>query len=381
MPASSVEELLQQLIRIPSVNPEGDPGVQVTGEGECARFLDEFLRELGADSEIQPVLDDRPNVFARFPSEGIRDKPKVLLAPHTDTVSVAGMTIDPFSGELRDGRIHGRGASDTKGPMAAMLFALRQRRDRIPSLPVEIWFAGLMGEEAGQHGARALAESVRPDFVIVGEPTGLGVVHAHKGSIWLTLETSGRAAHASIPEHGENAIERMLDPLVALRDEIGPAMAAVRHPLLGSPTWNTGILRGGTKTNIVPEHCVARIDIRTVPGMGDLGVEGIRNRLQAACPGLKVSARVSAPLETDPANPFIQVMRRAGAPLATAPWFCDAAVFGAAGVPAVAIGPGSISQAHTADEFIEAGALRDGVEYFIRLLDSFPDSLQPDPQS
>ena len=132
------------------------------------------------------MLPERPNVVARWP--GARaGKPRLLFAPHTDTVSVEGMTIDPFGGEIRDGKLWGRGASDTKGPMAAMLWALRENRERLPGLSHEIWFAGLMSEETSQHGSRALAAQEQFDFVIVAEPTELDVVYTHKGSAFLNL--------------------------------------------------------------------------------------------------------------------------------------------------------------------------------------------------
>src|SRR5271156_3370102 len=132
MQYSSVSGLLQALVRIPSVNPHGSPGVDRPGE----------------EVELREVAPGRPNVLGRFPSDA-PGKKRVILAPHLDTVSVAGMIIDPFGGELRDGKIWGRGATDTKGCMAAMLWSLWELRDRIPGLGHEVWFAGLMGEEAG----------------------------------------------------------------------------------------------------------------------------------------------------------------------------------------------------------------------------------------
>ena len=129
----TVADLLRELIRIPSVNPDGDPGIKHTGEKNARSSLRDFLRSCGAEAWLEDVLPDRPNVLGRFPSAG-KAKPRLLFAPHTDTVSVAGMSIDPFSGELHDGKIWGRGASDTKGPMAAMLFALLESKDLLPHL-------------------------------------------------------------------------------------------------------------------------------------------------------------------------------------------------------------------------------------------------------
>src|SRR6187431_3293367 len=159
-PPRTVTELCQALVRIPSVNPDGDPGVTQTGEADCAAYVGEFLRHCGAEVVLEEVLPKRPNVIGRFashPSPDGKAKARILFGPHLDTVGVGGMSIDPFGGELRDGRIWGRGACDTKGPMASMLWALRESRDRLADLSHEIWFAGLMSEEADQHGSRALA--------------------------------------------------------------------------------------------------------------------------------------------------------------------------------------------------------------------------------
>src|SRR5271156_5947776 len=146
--AISVAGPLPELVRIPSVNPHGSPGIDKPGEQACAEFVAGFLRGCGAEVELREVAPGRPNVLGRFPSDA-PGKKRVILAPHLDTVSVAGMVIDPFGGELRDGKIWGRGATDTKGCMAAMLWSLWELRDRIPGLGHEVWFAGLMGEEAG----------------------------------------------------------------------------------------------------------------------------------------------------------------------------------------------------------------------------------------
>jgi Acetylornithine deacetylase/Succinyl-diaminopimelate desuccinylase and related deacylases len=160
----SVVELAQALVRIASVNPDGDPGTDRTGEQACAEFVADFLQADGAQTALHEVHPGRPNVVARFAAAA--GKPRLLFAPHTDTVSVAGMTIDPFGGAIRGGKLYGRGASDTKGPMASMLWALHECRDLLPHLTHEVWFAGLMGEEAGQDGAKALAAREKFAFVV-----------------------------------------------------------------------------------------------------------------------------------------------------------------------------------------------------------------------
>lgn len=366
MDAVSPVPLLGELIRIPSVNPEGDPGVSEPGEARIAGRLATILRDLGADVSLREVLPGRPNVVARFPSDR-PGKPRLLLAPHTDTVSVAGMTIDPFGGEVRDGRVWGRGASDTKGPMAAMIAALSRCREVLPKLGHEIWFAGLMGEESGQHGAKALASQEDFDFVIAGEPTGLKTVHAHKGSLWVTLTSRGKAVHASAPERGENAIYAMTSAIEAIRTRVLPELSRTAHPVLGRSTLSVGTIRGGSKTNIVPDHCEATLDIRVVPGEN---TDRILALLRDAAPGIGIEAHGSAPLFSDPAHPLVAKLSSLGASPVGAPWFCDAAVFAEQGMPAVALGPGSIEQAHTADEWISVADLEAGADFFDGFLKS-----------
>jgi acetylornithine deacetylase/succinyl-diaminopimelate desuccinylase-like protein len=363
---TSVSGLLQALVRIPSVNPHGSPGVEHPGEQACAEFVAGFLRECGADVEIREVSPGRPNVLGRFPSNAPGSK-RVILAPHLDTVSVGGMTIDPFGGEIRDGRLWGRGSTDTKGPMAAMLWSLYELRDRIPALGHEIWFAGLMGEEAGQEGARAFVKEETGDFALVGEPTGCEVVYTHKGAYWLKLRTAGRAVHASAPDLGENAIYKMADVLRCIRDEIAPRLASQTHPVLGSPTISAGLINGGTKTNIVPDFCELDVDTRTIPGQDPREIEQF---LRRTSPGIEISVWEASPLNTDPTHPLVQLLVKNGSTLAGAPWFCDAAVFAEAGIPAVAAGPGIIAQAHTKDEWIALSELELGVQFYRAFLEA-----------
>ena len=356
-------ELLQTLIRIPSVNPEGDPGTEHTGEQAIAEWLAGWLRAEfpGARVELRDVLPGRPNVVARF-SDGSEKKPRLLFAPHTDTVSVGGMTIDPFGGEVRDGRVWGRGASDTKGTMAAMLWALRGSRDKLQSLGHEIWFAGLCSEEAGQYGARKLAEQERFDFVIAGEPTGLDAVVAHKGALWLTLTARGRAVHAAEPERGDNAIYKMADVLLCIRDEIPATLGTAEHPLLGRATVSAGTVNGGSKINIVPDVCTAEVDIRYLPGDASV-LDRVSERLRAVCTDLEIAHTSSQPMLTDSSHTVIRLLEKCGSVCIGAPWFSDAGVFAAAGMSAIALGVGSIAQAHTRDEWIAVEDLEKGVAF------------------
>lgn len=367
---SSVAELTSTLVRIASVNPDGEPGTspENVGEKRCAEFLGEYLKELGAEVRFDEVLPDRPNVVGRFVSASAKkDRPRLLMAPHTDTVSVQGMTIEPFSGEIRDGKVWGRGSSDTKGPMASMLIAIKECRDILPLLSHEVTFAGLMSEETGQHGSKALAKKEKFDFVMVGEPTSLETVHKHKGSARLELRTVGKAAHSSTPERGENAIDPLLDALQFLREEITKAFEGKEDKVLGRPTFNIGVIRAGSKVNIVPDSGDARVDIRTIPG---LDLTPVFDELRRKFPKVDLVANVSPPLDTDVSHPLIGKLIECGSRPVGAPWFCDAAAFGVLGTAGVAIGPGSIAQAHVVDEYISIADLEEGVQFFKKFLTS-----------
>ena len=192
----------------------------------------------------------------------------------------------------------------------------------------------MCGEEAGQQGARALAAEEHFDFVIAGEPTGLDIVHQHKGCTHLLLRAHGKAVHAARLELGENAIEKMVDALQWVRTELRPALAACTHPVLGPATVSPGTIAGGSKINIVPDLCEAAIDIRTVPGAAcEAVIAGIAARLQERVPGLEVDLSQSPPLDTPREHPVIARLESLGARCVGAPWFCDAAVFARHGVP------------------------------------------------
>lgn len=376
---NSVISLTQELVRIPSVNPDGDPGTDQTGEGACAEFVGRFLKRSGAEVFFDEVLPDRPNVIGRFrsnPVAGKKPKPRILFAPHTDTVGVGGMVIDPFGGELRDGKVWGRGASDTKGPMASMLWALHEMRDDIPDLPVEVHFAGFMSEESAQLGSQHFASHHGPyDFAVVAEPTGLKTVFRHKGCLWVDVHTTGIAAHGATPERGENAIVKMAKLVRLLDEDFRELLVEASGPdeWLGPGTVNLGMIQGGARSNIVADQCTLRLDLRTTPGLerqgGALGL--LSEFVSKHDPGASITVASEAlPLHTDANHPLVRKLVACGAPLTGAPWFCDAAFLAAAGTPSVAVGPGSIDQAHTRDEFIAGADLKNGVAFFREFLHS-----------
>lgn len=374
----SVVELAQALVRIPSVNPDGDPGVEKTGEAEVAVYVADFLRQCGAQVEVVEVLPDRPNVIGRFaslPSSDGKPKPRIVFGPHLDTVGVGGMTIDPFGAEIRDGKLWGRGACDTKGPMAAMLWALWEMREAIPALPVEVHFAGFMSEESDQHGSRHFAKHHGKDyaFAIIAEPTGMETVFKHKGCLWADIETFGTAVHGSRPELGENAIIKMARLIKALDADFRAQLADCGDDTwLGRSTISLGMIRGGTRANITADHCQLTVDIRYNPAVRDAGGphEMLRRFVAEHDSGARVTpcGALSPCLDTPATDPFVDSLVAHGAALTGAPWFCDAAFLAEAGVPSVAVGPGSIAQAHTKDEWIELSELERGAAFWIQWL-------------
>lgn len=368
-----VVSLLKTLIAIPSVNTDAVPDSPHAGEAAMASYLAELLTEWGFMVTLEEVLPDRPNLIARCP--GPEGRPRILLGPHLDTVSVAGMIIDPFSGDERDGRVWGRGASDTKGPMAAMLMGLYANRDRLAASPVAVDFVAFMGEESHQPGSKHFAEHHAGDyeFALVGEPTSMDFVNATKGSLWATVTTTGRSTHASQPHLGENAILKLTASLDLLNRKLTNRLATYTHPVLGHSTLNVGTISGGSSPNIVPDHAEATLDIRFTPDLAQEG--GAKALLQKLIHEFNLPLTITEsteapPMEVLPDHPWLQRLSglQPTSQLVGAPWFSDAAHLNDAGLPAVCIGPGSIDQAHTCDEFIEVDALLAGEAWFAGLI-------------
>lgn len=375
---SRTAKLLAELIALPSVNPafaaEAGP---LTGEQRVAEFLAATAAKAGLDVELRPVTPSRSNLLAVLSPTG-EVRQRLLLAPHLDTVGPAGdAQLIPTR---RQGRLYGRGACDTKGSAAAMFTALCEvARAKTRPRHTEIVFAGLMDEEHAQTGSRALAESgFRANLAIVGEPTRLQVVTAHKGSLWLRVETRGRAAHGATPHLGRNAVHTMARVVEFLQTAYAARLRRQLHPLLGHATVSVGRIGGGGQPNIVPDRCHIEVDRRTLPGETEAGV---CRELAALLRAQGLSAKVSsvkgapcAPLETDPSLPLVrQFLASIGQrrPVGVH-YFCDAAVLAEAGIPSVVFGPGDIAQAHTADEWISLAQLERGKEMLVHFLKALP---------
>ncbi len=361
-------ELLRDLVRARSVSPpEG------TEEG-AARLVADRLTAGGIPARLEEVAPGRPNVLAEL---GDGPGPTMLWNAHLDTVPAGNLDAwqsDPFGGELRDGRIWGRGASDCKGGVAAMVaaaLALR-RTGRLGRGRLVLCF--VMGEETGHLGARAaLRRGLTADHAVVGEWSGASrIAIGYRGGVFMALEARGRVAHGSRPMRGLNAIDLMTEQVLpALK---ATPMAFERHPafMIQHPTWNVGTIAGGVATNVVADHCRATVDLRLVPGQDpEAVVQALRERLAGlAYPGgepAKVELAVLSmigPFVTPVEHPLVASLGGSIRDvLEAAPehfgktGVADANVFAhEGGIPAVAYGPGNPS-GHEPNEYCEVAEL------------------------
>jgi acetylornithine deacetylase len=369
--------LLRALVAVPSVNPTLSPGG--AGEGEVGGLAAGWLRQWGFRTRLEEVKRGRHNVWAEHGA----GPPVLLFNGHLDTVGVEGMTVAPFGAELRDGRVYGRGSCDMKGGVAALLAAAaRLAREGHPGTLMVVLTAD---EEHASLGMQRVVESgIRADAAVVCEPTELTVMPAHKGFLWAELTFHGRAAHGSRPEIGVDAIVHAGRFLTELDGYARALAARTRHPLLGPPSIHAGTIQGGTAPSVYPESCVLVLERRTLPGeTAEAATEELRtllDRLRGQVADLSVDL---APGLTRPGTevPTDSVLVRGLLAACTAEdvapsvqgmtaWV-DAAYLNEAGVPAVCFGPGSIEQAHTADEWIEAADVERCARVLARFAQSF----------
>ena len=379
---SALVDRLADLVAINSVNASlaGGPGEQA-----MADYVAEAARAMGADVELHEVEPGRPNVLARLD----RGRSRTLMFEcHLDTVGLAPMP-DALNPRVEGGRLYGRGSADPKGSLAAMLSVLESAAAD-PAFPVNLWLAGSMDEEITMRGSRALAER-RPavDAVIVGEPTNLQPIVAHKGVLRWRVRTAGVAAHSATPERGRNAIFDMQTVIGALRAGIEPGLARSMHSRLGRATWSVGVIEGGEAVNVVPDACQIDCDRRLLPGEDPAAVlaevDRALDRVREADAELRVEREAPyvhvPPMETDADEPVVRAtvraLKRAGCDptLAAVAYATDASMLASiGGLPAVVLGPGDIAQAHTNNEWIELAELEAAVGLYRGICEAFADA-------
>lgn len=374
--AAATVALLKQLVRIESINPSAS--AKGSGEQKVAEFLESFCRERQLPFEYQEVADGRSNFFTWVPGQD--PSKRILFISHMDTVPVDNWETDPFSPEERDGRIYGRGSCDDKGPLAAMLIALSTLGEHKPQATVVL--AASVDEEYRKKGARKIAQSeIRYEAAVVGEPTGLELVVAHKGSVRWQVEVEGVPAHSSKPHLGVNAITGMAKVILAL-DEINENLSKRVHPLVSPPTLTITLIEGGAELATVPPSCRVWIDRRLIPGeQPEAALQEVENVLDELRSGPdKIKVRSLLPALEDPAPPSAEatkiaaVAAKACAEIAGTgkhqgvPYGTDASQLSLGGIPCIVLGPGSIDQAHTANEYVEIEQLAKAVEIYKRIM-------------
>jgi succinyl-diaminopimelate desuccinylase len=365
---SGVVELTRELVAIDTINPPGH-------EARAAAIVGRRLQEAGLEVREHALGEGRTSVVARWPGRG--DAPALCLTGHLDTVPLGGAdwTRDPFAGEVDGDRLYGRGASDMKGGVAAIVVAA----ERVAALGrgdagLEIVLCA--GEETGCEGALDLTRTDgalgRAGAVLVAEPTTNHPCVAHKGVVWLDAVAEGRTAHGSMPHLGHNAVLAMARALANLD---GAALESEHHPLLGEATLNVGTISGGININSVPDRATAGLDVRTVPG---LGADGVMAQLSSLLGDeVRLQPRLALdPIDTDPDDAWVTEVFAAMAPLLDEPptprglaYFTDAAALSPAygTPPTVVCGPGDADQAHRTDESCSVAALEAAAEGFFEV--------------
>lgn len=371
--------LTQDLVRVPSVNPVLEVGG--AGEAEIAALCAGWLKDWGFETRVVEVAPGRPNVIAS--SRSGRPGRTLLLNGHLDTVGVAEMSVEPFGGGIDRGRLVGRGSCDMKAGLASILATAHDLgRDGHDGV---LLVALTADEEHASLGMQAVVRSgLEAHGAVVCEPTSLAVMPANKGFVWMEAIFRGRAAHGSRPEEGRDAImdaAAFLGALEGLAEELSGGDA---HPLLAHGSLHAGTIRGGSAPSVYPDRCEVVIERRTLPGEGAGDVEAeferVLSDLRKARPGLDAELRagLSRPgtevsedhplvtgllgaLEAEGERPLIEGMTA----------WVDAALLNEAGIPAVCFGPGSIAQAHSADEWVDVEEIRRGTRVLIRFCREF----------
>jgi acetylornithine deacetylase/succinyl-diaminopimelate desuccinylase-like protein len=359
---------VSRLVQIPSVNPlHAGPRAGQVGERRMAEALAGFFTDLGADQvELDEIEADRPNVYGIW--EGGSDR-WLVLDVHTDTVTVEHCTGDPFDGRVADGRVWGRGAVDTKASMGVMLAVLEQARGAGLRPADNVVLVGSISEEAGgllgATGFRSWAEArgLRPNEVIVAEPTNCAPIYGHKGGVGFEVTVEGEAAHSSTPHLGRNAITAAAQLILALDAEHHRLQQATPSTEVGNGTLTVTVIAGGTGGNVVPAACTLTVGRRIVPGED---VEEIAGALQAlitrACPLPVTVARISEGSSAFFQPPDSPLVRNLAAWSDTvpevAPYGTNALKYLDFADQLVVYGPGSIDHAHKAEEWVELSELQ-----------------------
>lgn len=363
--AAQLTHWLSRLVQIPSVAPEqSSPHSGPTGEAAMAAFVAQHFAQLGGEVIQHEVLPGRPNVYAIWRT----DSPRWIgVDVHVDTVGVAQMSDPPFDGRVAQKRVWGRGAVDTKASLAVALSLLAdlQQRGRRPA--ANLLIAATVDEEMGATGAPAFATWLREqgmvlDQLIVAEPTRCAPIHGHKGVVRLQFTIRGQSAHSSQPHKGRNAVVAGARLILALDQEHQRLQDPEFETPLGLPKLTVSLVHGGTGVNVVPDSCTVAMDRRVVVG----------EEAEAVGAQLMTLAQESSPLPVEstqilkymdafyqpPETPWVKELAAwSGAQPDVAPYGTNAWAYDGVTRQRIVLGPGSIDQAHGAQEWVEIAEL------------------------
>jgi len=371
-------ELVELAKSLVSFRTEIPPG----NEEGCARFLHDHLADLhakGAEVSLHRFELERANVVARFgPKE-----PGLLLGGHLDVVPAgdeSAWSSPPFEGTVKRGRLYGRGSADMKAGLAAIIKAVEKAAKS--DLKRGLLFVGTAGEEVGFEGLKALYASKRlPDGAakvgVLGEPTGLRPVRAHKGLADFRITVKGRSGHASKPELGVNAIEKCSKIIEGIA-HWNRAIANAPDEDLGPTIATSTVIKGGTKSNVIPGSCELIVDSRWIPAHGTAYVQRALDSLVATLkrddPSLEADVELmyDSPALKLPRDHFAVKLAESvsGARSEVAPYGTEAALYSLHGTPSLVLGPGSLNQAHIVDEYVDLSEVKAAHAIYSKLIES-----------
>jgi acetylornithine deacetylase len=362
-----LQTTLSRLVQINSTNPLLSPdGV---GEAEIAAYVADVMRGIGLAVQTWEIAPGRWNVVGRLVGTG--NGRSLMWNAHMDTVGVQGMA-EPFSGAVRDGLLYGRGSYDMKGSLAAMLVAAKGLVDGGVQLAGDLLVTAVADEEHSSLGADHLVRHITADAAIVTEPTDLAICRAHRGFIWYNIHTNGRAAHGSRYQEGIDAIMHMGRFLARLEELEQELLHRPPHSLVGPPSLHAATIRGGVELSVYPADCHLQVERRTIPGetvaQATAELQAILDQLAAADPQFQGTVQRTfdrGPLEVAADATIVQLVEQtATARLGQRPphigqsFWTDAAIFAAAGMETMLIGPVGAGL-HSAEEWVDVQSVLD----------------------